>query len=45
MTYMKWFGAAIAGAVALGGVSVKAAELKEINFVEAVHNLGYTLTH
>ena len=41
MTYMKWFGAAIAGAVALGSLSVKAAELKEINFVEAVHNLGY----
>jgi NitT/TauT family transport system substrate-binding protein len=41
MAYLNWFGGAIAGALALATVSASAADLKEINFVEAVHNLGY----
>jgi NitT/TauT family transport system substrate-binding protein len=41
MGYLKWRGATFAGALAVGLVSASAAEVKEINFVEAVHNLGY----
>lgn len=35
------FGVAFAGAVAVSAATASAAEIKEINFVEAVHNLGY----
>src|SRR5262245_54022915 len=41
MAYLNWFGAAAFGALALGTVTATAADVKEINFVEAVHNLGY----
>src|SRR5262245_66392233 len=41
MAYLNWFGAAAFGALALGTVTASAADVKEINFVEAVHNLGY----
>lgn len=41
MKHLNLFSATIAGAVAWGAVAASAAEVKEINFVEAVHNLGY----
>lgn len=41
MRNLNWFGAALVGASALGLVSASAAEVKEVDFVEAVHNLGY----
>ena len=41
MGSLKWIGATVVGALAVGFVNASAAEVKEINFVEAVHNLGY----
>ena len=41
MRHLKWIGVTVVGAVAAGLVSASAAEVREINFVEAVHNLGY----
>jgi NitT/TauT family transport system substrate-binding protein len=41
MRHLRWIGVTVAGAVAAGLVSASAGEVKEINFVEAVHNLGY----
>ena len=41
MRHSKWIGVTVAGAAAAALVSAQAAEVREINFVEAVHNLGY----
>jgi len=41
MGYAKWFGVTVAGAMSVGLVNASAAQVREINFVEAVHNLGY----
>src|SRR3970040_1596340 len=41
MAYLNWFSVTVCGALALGTVNLNAAEVKEVNFVEAVHNLGY----
>src|SRR4029079_19774662 len=41
MAYLKWFSVTVCGALALGTVNAHAADVKEVNFVEAVHNLGY----
>src|SRR5215207_7440732 len=41
MAYLNWFSVSMVGALALGTVNATAAEVKEVNFVEAVHNLGY----
>ena len=41
MRHMKWLGATVVGALAIGLANPSAAEVKEVNFVEAVHNLGY----
>jgi NitT/TauT family transport system substrate-binding protein len=41
MKHFSLFGVAIAGAISWSAVAASAAEVKEINFVEAVHNLGY----
>jgi NitT/TauT family transport system substrate-binding protein len=41
MRHLKWIGVNVVGAVVAGLVSASAAEVRKINFVEAVHNLGY----
>jgi NitT/TauT family transport system substrate-binding protein len=41
MRHLRWIGVTVAGAVAAGLASASGGEVKEINFVEAVHNLGY----
>ena len=41
MAYLNWFSVTVCGALALGTVNAHAADVKEVNFVEAVHNLGY----
>ena len=41
MSYLKWISPAVIAALAIAAGSATAAEVKEINFVEAVHNLGY----
>lgn len=41
MARLKWTAAAAMGALAVGFSAASAADVKEINFVEAVHNLGY----
>jgi NitT/TauT family transport system substrate-binding protein len=41
MRHLKWIGLTVVGALAAGLVNASAAEVREINFVEAVHNLGY----
>jgi NitT/TauT family transport system substrate-binding protein len=41
MRHLKWIGLNVVGAVVAGLVSASAAEVRKINFVEAVHNLGY----
>jgi NitT/TauT family transport system substrate-binding protein len=41
MASLKWFAAVALTALAAGFGRADAAEVKEINFVEAVHNLGY----
>ncbi len=41
MRHLNWIGATVVGASVLGLVGTSAAQVKEINFVEAVHNLGY----
>jgi NitT/TauT family transport system substrate-binding protein len=41
MRHLKWIGVNVVGAVIAGLVSASAAEVRKINFVEAVHNLGY----
>jgi NitT/TauT family transport system substrate-binding protein len=41
MRHLKWIGVNVIGAVVAGLVSASAAEVRKINFVEAVHNLGY----
>ena len=41
MKHFSLVSAAIAGAITWSAIAASAAEVKEINFVEAVHNLGY----
>lgn len=41
MARLKWTAAAALTALAVGFSDASAADVKEINFVEAVHNLGY----
>ncbi len=41
MRYLNWLGATVVGTLAVGSANASAAEVREINFVEAVHNLGY----
>ena len=41
MKRLNWLGATVVGALAVGFVTPSSAQVKEINFVEAVHNLGY----
>ena len=41
MAYLNWFSVTVLSTLALGTVNANAADVKEINFVEAVHNLGY----
>ncbi len=41
MASLKWFAAVALTALAAGFGRAEAADVKEINFVEAVHNLGY----
>src|SRR3954447_19798592 len=41
MSYIGWMKQAAVAAFAIGFGSASAAALQEINFVEAVHNLGY----
>ena len=41
MAYLNWFSVTVLGTLALGTVNANAADVKEVNFVEAVHNLGY----